>query len=207
MNDVPWDIKMPNMLLGLRVTPCTSTNKSPAELLMNRRLRTLLDTIHPDNKKRVIQEQQIIHNAQTKCRQSDIGQSVMYRNFSKGAPRWLQGTVVSREGPASYQVETQDGSVVNRHIDQLIKQKQSEADFDKEAEQEKMCVEREELDRTKEQDGSSLVNEEIIEIPSSDKWAEMLGIPEQSDIPTSSGEGMRHFNFKFELHHGSTSSL
>ncbi|XP_052747502.1 uncharacterized protein K02A2.6 isoform X1 [Bicyclus anynana] len=45
----PWEVKIPNMLLGLRVTPCSSTNKSPSELLMNRRLRTVMDTLHPDN--------------------------------------------------------------------------------------------------------------------------------------------------------------
>lgn len=49
MDDLAWEVRIPNLLLSLRSTPCTSTNKTPAELLMKRRLRTLLDTIHPDN--------------------------------------------------------------------------------------------------------------------------------------------------------------
>ncbi|XP_032519843.2 uncharacterized protein K02A2.6-like [Danaus plexippus] len=63
MEGICWDVKIPNMLLGLRVTPCTATNKRPSELLMNRRLHTLLDTIHPDNRQQQKRREQISNNS------------------------------------------------------------------------------------------------------------------------------------------------
>ncbi|KAJ8730936.1 hypothetical protein PYW08_002349 [Mythimna loreyi] len=121
MDGMSWDIKIPNMLLGLRATPCTATNKSPAELLFNRRVRTLLDTINLHDKQQKTRENQVERKSNKKNRQTDIGQKVMYRNFSRG-PHWLASTVVNKEGPSSYCVKTRDGTIVNRHIDQLIKQ-------------------------------------------------------------------------------------
>ncbi|XP_061705650.1 uncharacterized protein LOC133516648 [Cydia pomonella] len=54
-----------------------------------------------------------------------LGQTTLHVQY-KGITRDLsvfvaKGTVVSKGGPSSYQVETTDGSLVNRHIDQLIK--------------------------------------------------------------------------------------
>lgn len=93
--DGSWDIKIPNMLLGLRVTPCTSTNRSPSELLMNRRLRTVMDIIHPDHwLHRKIENQ--LQNAKHKThRETNIGQKVMYRNYNNGS-KWLPGQIVNK---------------------------------------------------------------------------------------------------------------
>lgn len=44
MNDISWDIKLPNMLCRLPGTPYAATNKSPVRLFMNRRLHTFHDT-------------------------------------------------------------------------------------------------------------------------------------------------------------------
>lgn len=41
MENLSWAVKIPNLSLALRSTPCVTTNKSPSELLMKRRLRTL----------------------------------------------------------------------------------------------------------------------------------------------------------------------
>lgn len=69
-----------------------------------------------------------------------------------------------------------NGNVVSRHIDQLIQKKPSSStrgeEKDKEPEEEKE-------ERIQEQvEESSQENEQIIQIPSSEEWAEMLGIPE-----------------------------
>ncbi|KAM3961452.1 LOW QUALITY PROTEIN: uncharacterized protein ACR2FA_004568 [Aphomia sociella] len=168
MSDIPWDIRIPNMLLGLRATPCSSTNKSPAELLMNRRLRTLLDTIHPKNISNKKVEQQVEVNAQTKHRESNVGQKVIYRNYGSG-PRWMSGTVINKKGPSSYEVETKDGLVVNRHIDQLIKI----AESSRGGEGEVAIDQNMELNEGDERDRANQEQESIIEIPSSDQWADM----------------------------------
>lgn len=185
MDNVSWDVKVPNMLLGLRVTPCSGTGKSPSELLMNRRLRTLLDSIHPINKQHMKTEQQITNNAQRKHRETAIGQCVMYRNYSRG-PRWLPGTVTSKDGPSSYQVTSDNGDVVSRHIDQLIQKKSSSSTTGEEERKEKEPEREESIQEQVEQ--SSQENEQIIQIPSSEDWAEMLGIPSGAETTYPGGK-------------------
>lgn len=195
MDGMSWDIKIPNMLLGLRASPCTTTNKSPAELLFNRRIRTLLDSINPLDKQQKTRENQVERNINKKNRQTDIGEKVMYRNFSSG-PRWLPGTVINKEGPSSYRVKTKEGTVVNRHIDQLIKQHSQHTDTEQENEEldrnrETVMVEQtngEGQDQAMGEIPSSQDSDQIIEIPSSDKWAEMLGIPRESEVEFSGGK-------------------
>lgn len=199
MDNMSWDIKIPNMLLGLRATPCASTNKSPAELLFNRRLRTVLDSINPHERQRKTREEQVIRNSSKKNRQTALGQAVMYRNFSSG-PRWLPGTIVSKEGPSSYKVETGDGNVINRHIDQLIRKQLPDtqtSSAEKEDHRQDRNDEAIEIQVEKEKEGqdwemeevpANQDSEQIIEIPSSDKWAEMLGIPTEVEPGYSGGK-------------------
>lgn len=192
MDTVPWDIKIPNLLLALRVTPCSATNKSPAELLMNRRLRTLLDTIHPENLQHKKTEHQIEANAQRKHRETNVGQKVMYRNYSNG-PRWLPGKVVDKNGPSSYKVQTNDGLFVNRHIDQLLKLAGSElqegaSEVRGSTGNENVEVDNGHDDGDEPTEGLCQDPDNIIEIPSSERWAEMLGIPSHSDGSQSLGK-------------------
>ncbi|XP_015278794.1 PREDICTED: uncharacterized protein K02A2.6-like, partial [Gekko japonicus] len=42
-----WGVKLASFLLRQHVTPCSATGRSPAELLMGRRLASLLDRLHP----------------------------------------------------------------------------------------------------------------------------------------------------------------
>ncbi|XP_059051281.1 uncharacterized protein K02A2.6-like [Achroia grisella] len=174
MNDLSWDIKIPNLLLGLRVTPCTGTNKTPAELLMNRQLRTLLDTIHPDNLKHKQQtEIQIDNNKQIAGRETTVGQNVMFRNYSHQGPKWLPGKVLQKSGPSNYKIETEEGVAVNRHIDQLIKYKprlekgeEGITDITSEANKDSNSTDSSGTNYQQEQqENSSQESETIIEIP------------------------------------------
>lgn len=190
MDQLPWDIRMPNMLLGLRATPCAGTGKSPAELLMNRRLRTLLDTIQPYNKQHEQVEQQIVNNGLRKHRDTCVGQSVMYRNYGRG-PRWLSGTVTSKDGPSSYKVTTEDGDVVNRHIDQILKKKTVNDVTEEKGRN--TANGREDLKDSQEQEETGGIedsqgSEQIIQIPSSEEWAEMLGIPSGAEASYAGGK-------------------
>lgn len=44
---------------------------------------------------------------------------MLTHNFSYG-PKWILGLVVSLTGPVSYEVRLGDGSVVSRHVDQIL---------------------------------------------------------------------------------------
>ncbi len=113
--------KVARVLFSYRVPPHATTGLSPAELLLGRKLRCTLDSIHPDLSRKVKerQERQIKdHNKRAKGRWFKTGDSVLTQNFSLG-PKWIPGIIESVTGPVSYKVMLGDGRVVRRHVDQI----------------------------------------------------------------------------------------
>ena len=114
--------KVARVLFSYRVTPHTTTGLSPAELLLGRKLRCTLDSIHPDLNNRVQkkQERQIKdHDKKAKERCFKTGDSVLTQNFSFG-PKWIPGIIESVTGPVSYKVMLGDERIVRRHVDQIL---------------------------------------------------------------------------------------
>ncbi|XP_026541546.1 uncharacterized protein K02A2.6-like [Notechis scutatus] len=105
---IDWHSKLSRYLLTQHTTPCTTTNKSPAELLMGRRLRTTPDRLHP-------------HYTPVTPLASDSQARkfalVYARNYS-GHPLWVPGQVVAITGPKSYRVLLDDGRTWRWHINQ-----------------------------------------------------------------------------------------
>ena len=94
-------------LLSLRTTPLED-GATPAEKLMGRKLRTILDTIIPETP-----------NAMARTLSKfQIEDQVWYRNYT-GAARWKEGTVKEIKGKWLW-IET-EGHRVKRHEDQLKK--------------------------------------------------------------------------------------
>ena len=92
-----------------RSTPHTVTNSSPSELLNNRRLRTMLDLLHPcqtDNAKRK-EQQKTNYDSHTTPRQFAEGDPVWARNFSQG-PRWRRATVTECLGNVMYNIQLEE---------------------------------------------------------------------------------------------------
>ena len=91
-------------LFQYRLTPHSTTGVSPAELLLNRRPRSLLDCLRPSIGHRVRQSQKrqkAGHDAQAHTRTLVIGERVLVRNFRDGS-KWLAGGVVEVLGPLTY---------------------------------------------------------------------------------------------------------
>ncbi|XP_034272454.2 uncharacterized protein K02A2.6-like [Pantherophis guttatus] len=109
-----WQERIDNFLLTQHITPHATTHKSPAELLMGRRLRSPLDRLHPQY------SPEVTATASRPLRAFSKGDSVFALNFN-GSPKWLKGKIASTTGPKSYTVELEDGQVCRRHIDQLRK--------------------------------------------------------------------------------------
>ena len=63
-------------------------------------------------------DQKRLHDAHSKSREFEVGQSVLVRNLREG-PKWLPGTIVEKTGPVSYRVEVSD-QIWCRHADQLL---------------------------------------------------------------------------------------
>ena len=113
--------RLAGFLLAYRTTPHATTNVAPCELLMNRKIRTRLDLLHPDIESRVaknVSRQKAMHDLHAKAREFLVGQRVMLRNLRDG-PKWVPGVVIGRQGPLSYVVQNTGGEVWKRHVDQI----------------------------------------------------------------------------------------
>ncbi|KRZ86251.1 hypothetical protein T08_12976, partial [Trichinella sp. T8] len=102
-------------------TPHKTTERSPAELQVGKRLPTLLDRTKPDlNTKRDIQiwKQKMYQDRKSKSREFRIGEEVCVRNeLNKG---WSPGIIDHQTAELSYEVLVA-GERKRKHADQLTK--------------------------------------------------------------------------------------
>ena len=108
--------KITSFLLSYRTTPHTTAGYTPAELLMNRRLRTRLDLLRPDLRKKVAKPSSFQPRAPK--RQLSVGYPVLTRDYRKSRDPWTKGVMISKLGPMTYCVQVED-FIWKRHIDQL----------------------------------------------------------------------------------------
>ena len=109
-----WTLRLAEFLLAQHTTPSAVTGRSPAELLMGRRLTTLLDRMHPD---RALEQRPstVVRGAP---RGFFPGDTVYVRNYGPGQG-WVPGTIARCTGPVSYEVGLEGGLVWKRHLDQI----------------------------------------------------------------------------------------
>ena len=122
-----WRMKLDKFLFQYRVTPHSTTGVSPAELMFGRRLRTVLDLVHPGKcvKQNVLskQERQKSNYDTTVTRgvQLNPESPVMVRNYSTVAKdRWIPAKVLEQTGPVSFKCELSGGRTVRRHQNQIL---------------------------------------------------------------------------------------
>ena len=113
----PIDIKtqVSRFLLHYRNVPHTTTDSTPAELLLQWKLRTHLTLMKPDLGSRVFKrvEAQIInHNWNAKNRQFELDDPVFVKNFSTTGPVWLAGITNEKKGPLTFHIELADGRIL-----------------------------------------------------------------------------------------------
>lgn len=116
-----WQTRVARFLYSQHTLPCSTTGKTPAELLMNRRLTSLLDRLHPDLNKTMRNKQHDIAStaqSQQAARTFSPNDSVFIRNYSTG-PRWTPATILDVTGPLSYRTTSLDGNISRRHTDQI----------------------------------------------------------------------------------------
>lgn len=116
-----WKVRLARFLFAQHTLPCTTTGKSPSELLMNRRLTSLLDRLHPDLNKeiRVKKETQFSTQSNKPIRVFRENDPVYIKNYGSGRP-WLPATIIETTGPVSYKTANlTDGDINRRHVDQV----------------------------------------------------------------------------------------
>ena len=122
MSEGTVEDRIARFLFTYRITPQSTTQMSPAELLMGRRLRSRLDLLKPNLAQRVEKKQlQQKRNYDRCARQRTFkeGEKVYAKNFRPFGQRWLPGKIIKRTGPVSVRVELTGGQVVRRHYDQI----------------------------------------------------------------------------------------
>ena len=111
--------KLDRVLFHYRTTPHSVTGVSPAEKIMNRRLRTALDSLKPGSGR---QARAVKSGVEMETRHFDVGENVLTLDFSTHrSNKWEPGQVVKKLGSTNYQIRLTNGDVVHRHIDQIVR--------------------------------------------------------------------------------------
>ena len=113
---------LPRFLLRYRITPHSTTLRSPAMLFFGRSLRTTLDLMVPSVRNTVESKQQtLIDKSLSKgCREFNVGDRIFFRNYGKGE-KWMKGYVVEKLGQRHYFIHSNVTGTVKRHINQIIR--------------------------------------------------------------------------------------
>ena len=118
------ECQLSNFLLAYRVTPHATTKVPPCELFLNRSVRTRLNLLKPSSEVEVSNkqaQQKADHDGGKEERVFTAQQAVMVRNYGASRPKWIPGIVMQNRGPLSYAVQTDDGQVWHRHVNQMRK--------------------------------------------------------------------------------------
>jgi hypothetical protein len=121
MDVTEWNKELPAMLLTLRTIPSSTTGQTPAELMMGRKLRTMMDKLHPlythsHLKKR---EDAAADRVNSKVdRHFIVDSPVWFRIYNKSI-KWLPGVIIEVEGPRNYKIITENNSIFRRHVNQM----------------------------------------------------------------------------------------
>ena len=112
--------KLDQFLMAYRIAPHSTTNRLPSELFLGRSLRTRLDLLKPDTRRKVIGSQsEQVKDRGGKIREFNVGDSVMVRDY-RGEKKWRKGVVIERNG-MHYIVRVAPGICWHRHIEQMVR--------------------------------------------------------------------------------------
>lgn len=114
-------------MFSYRTKPNSTTGQTPAELFLNRRVRTGLDLICLDLGRKVFKEQsdqKTRHDKSSSEREFALREQVLVQNF-RGEPKWPDCTVTAQTGHVSYKVLVGD-QLWKRHIDQMHQKHRSQ---------------------------------------------------------------------------------
>ena len=112
--------RISRFLAHYRTTPHTTTGVCPAELLLGQRPCTRLDLLRPSVSTRVNHKQLQQKKAHDdKARVFSVGEEIYTWQYGRGKKNWVPGQIVEQMGAVSFRVELNDGTVCQRHQDQI----------------------------------------------------------------------------------------
>ena len=116
--------RVATFLINYRNASHSTTEESPAQLMIGRELRSRLHLLKPNLKDTVMKAQtaQVQRRTATPDRTFEIGEWVMVRDYRRAAKeKWQQAVVKTKLGCKTYLLEMRGGGVWKRHVDQMIK--------------------------------------------------------------------------------------
>ena len=115
------DVKLRKYLFQQRITPHSTTGVAPSELLMKRRLKSRYDLLFPSVEQHVRSKQEMqAKNYGGKKKEYEEGDHVYFKNILHGMNE--SGVVIENTGPTSCRIRREDGVIVRKHFDQMMKQ-------------------------------------------------------------------------------------
>ena len=118
--------KLARFLFNYRITPQSTTEVSLSELLMNPKLRSVLDLLNPNLTEKVESSQSTqknLHDKKSQCQSFVLSDAVYTRNYGQG-PSWVNGTITDMLGPNNFMIEVNHSGQLyqwKRYEDQLKK--------------------------------------------------------------------------------------
>ena len=111
--------RLQRVLFQYRTTPHTTTNKSPAELLMRRKLRNSLAMLHPSQRVRSPRE---MERLVIKVPRYNINDPVfVLLEPEKRKAHWIPALIIGQNSPTIYELRLDDGRKFVRHVDHIKK--------------------------------------------------------------------------------------
>ena len=107
--------KLDRLLYKYRITPHSTTGKTPAQLMFNRELRSPFHLLRPGDQET---EVRAVESPRKITRSFTEGALVWARNF-RGGDKWVPGVVRKKLGNVTYEIDFKDRETSNRHIDHL----------------------------------------------------------------------------------------
>ena len=107
--------KIARFLLSYRSSPHSTTNVSPAELFLNRKIRTRLAIMRPNLGTKIEKKTTPVASV---VRTFQEGDTIWTRDYRDSAEKWVDGIIVHQLGPVTYKVKVGD-LIWKRHIDQI----------------------------------------------------------------------------------------
>jgi hypothetical protein len=114
----PLQELLSRFLFDNRNTPHSTTGRSPAELMMGRRLRSRLDLIKPETGDRVFRNQERAQRGVV-APQFQVGDRVYARQFQRTGANYAAGVITERRENYSYVMRLDTGALIHRHVDHL----------------------------------------------------------------------------------------
>ena len=105
----------------------STTNESPAVLLLGHPLRSKLDLLKQNLRQTVEQKQYNSPRVHDKLHTFNLGEKVLTRDYRSNDNKCQSGEVIQKTGPVSCHIRTSDGAIWRRHADQILYSKATTA--------------------------------------------------------------------------------